>query len=67
MVQDGGWCAGSEVPVAHGARRQWGGWGPDVISDNAAISACEKGRGWAQAVDLLRNMWHCRLLLSVIG
>ena len=34
---------------------------PDVVSHNAAISACEKGKHWGEALRLLQEMLH-RLL-----
>ena len=32
---------------------------PDVVSSNAANSACEKGKQWEGALRLLQEQWGC--------
>ena len=38
----------------------------NVISYNAAISACEKGKQWEQALSLLKKIWRSQLEPDVI-
>ena len=40
---------------------------PDVISYNAAISACEKGQQWQQALSVLAEMQQTAVLPYVIS
>ncbi|CAK0904407.1 unnamed protein product [Prorocentrum cordatum] len=40
---------------------------PDVISYNAGISACEKGKQWQPALALLSEMWEAKLEPDVIS
>ena len=40
---------------------------PSVVSHNAAISACEKGKHWEEALRLLQKMLHRSLTLSVVS
>ena len=38
----------------------------DVVTYNAAISACEKGQQWASALNLLGQMWHWSVQANVV-
>ncbi|CAK0808009.1 unnamed protein product [Prorocentrum cordatum] len=40
---------------------------PDVISQSAGISACEKGGQWQRALALLSEMWEAKLEPNVIS
>ena len=40
---------------------------PDVVSHNAAISACEKGKRWAEALRLLQEMLRTSLTPDVVS
>ena len=40
---------------------------PDVVSHSAAISACEKGRHWEEAIRLLREISHSALIADVVS
>ena len=40
---------------------------PDVVSHNAAISACEKGKHWEEALRLLQDMLQRSLTPSVVS
>ena len=40
---------------------------PDVVSCNAAMSACEKGEQWEEALRLLEELPHRSLMPSVVS
>ena len=40
---------------------------PDVMSFNAAMGACEKGKQWAEALGLLQEMMHQLLTPNVVS
>ena len=40
---------------------------PNVVSHNAAISACEKGRHWEETLRLLQAMLHRSLTPDVVS
>ena len=40
---------------------------PEVVSHNAAISACEKGKHWEEALRLLQEMLHRSLTPDVVS
>ena len=40
---------------------------PDVVSWNATISACEKGKHWEEALGLLQEMMHALLAPDAVS
>ena len=40
---------------------------PNVVSHNAAISACEKGKHWEEALCLLQEMLHRSITPDVVS
>ena len=40
---------------------------PDVVSHNAVISMCEKGKNWEEAFRLLQEMLHRSLTPDVVS
>ena len=47
--------------------RATGACAADEITRRAAISACEKGRRWEQALRLLHEMWRSQLEPDVVS
>ncbi|CAK0858177.1 unnamed protein product [Prorocentrum cordatum] len=60
---------GRAVAAGFGAsQRDAGGEvGAQLISYNAGISACEKGRQWQRALSLLSEMWEVKLVPNIIS
>ena len=63
-TENGGWELLPGADTTPGRRTEYT---PKVVSHNAAISACGKGRHWEEALRLLKEMLQRVLTLDVVS